>query len=71
MALKSYSFAPIKDKAAFKAQLAERFTGDIKNAKPNAPVVVYPRPDKEIPVEEMIEENDKIIIIWGIIHKNI
>ena len=51
-AYKEAEFNAVNPRSLLKAQLAERFTGDIKNAKPNAPVVVYPRPDKEIPVEE-------------------
>lgn len=51
-AYKEAEFTSVNPGSLFKAQLAERFTGDIKNAKPNAPVLVYPRPDKEIPIEE-------------------
>ena len=49
---KEAEFNAVNPRSLFKAQLAERFTGNIENAKPNAPVVVYPRPDKEVPLEE-------------------
>lgn len=45
---KEAEFTPVNPRSVFKAQLSERFTGSIKNAKPNAPVIIYPRPDKEV-----------------------
>ena len=45
---KEAEFTPVNPRSLFKAQLSERLTGTIKNAKPNAPVIVYPRPDKEV-----------------------
>ena len=35
--------APVEPRSLYKAQLAERLTGSIKNARPNAPVIVNPR----------------------------
>ncbi len=49
---KESEFNPVNPRSLFKAQLSERITGTIDNAKPNAPIVVYPRPDKEIPADE-------------------
>lgn len=51
-AYKEAEFNAVNPRSLFKAQLAERFTGTIENARPNAPVLVYPRPDKEVPLEE-------------------
>lgn len=51
-AYKESEFAPVKPRSIFKAQLSERFTGTILNEKPNAPVIVYPRPDKEVNADE-------------------
>lgn len=53
-AYKEAEFAPVNPRSIFKAQLAERITGSYKNAKPNAPVLVYPRPDKEVKSGETI-----------------
>ncbi len=39
-------FTPVEPRSLYKAQLAERITGSIKNARPNAPVIVYPRSEK-------------------------
>jgi len=47
-AYKESAFAPVNPRSIFKAQLAARFTDNYLNAKPNAPVIVYPRPDKEV-----------------------
>ncbi len=46
-AYKEAEFTPVEPRSLYKAQLSERFTGVISNARPNAPVIVYPRPDKE------------------------
>lgn len=46
-AYKEAEFTPVEPRSLFKAQLAERITGDIRNARPNAPIILYPRPDKE------------------------
>lgn len=62
-AYKEAEFTSVNPRSLFKAQLAERFTGDIKNAKPNAPVIVYPRPDKEVAKE------DNKVAISGIFEK--
>ena len=53
-AYKEAEFSPVNPRSIFKAQLAERITGSYKNAKPNAPVLVYPRPDKEVKSGETI-----------------
>ncbi len=39
-------FSPVEPRSLYKAQLAQRITGSIKNARPNAPVLIYPRSDK-------------------------
>ncbi len=39
-------FTPVEPRSLYKAQLAERITGSIKNARPNAPVIVYPKSEK-------------------------
>lgn len=44
---KEAEFTPVEPRSLYKAQLAERFTGNIQNARPNAPVIVYPKYDKE------------------------
>jgi len=51
-AYKESEFNPVNPRSLFKAQLSERITGNINNAKPNAPVIVYPRPDKEVKADE-------------------
>ncbi|MBE7019956.1 MAG: hypothetical protein E7411_00790 [Ruminococcaceae bacterium] len=38
--------APVNPRSLYKAQLSERYTGTIKNARPNSPVIAYPYPDK-------------------------
>lgn len=53
-AYKESQYAPVNPRSIYKAQLAERFTGNILNVKPNSPVIVYPRPDKTIPVDENV-----------------
>ena len=45
---------PVEPRSLFKAQLAERLTGSIKNAKPNAPVITSPRGEEEY----MLESNE-------------
>ena len=45
-AYKEAEFTPVEPRSLYKAQLSERFTGTIKNARPNAPVIVYPKSDK-------------------------
>ncbi len=51
-AYKEAEFNSVNPRSLYKAQLSERFTGVITNAKPNAPVIVYPRPDKEFSSDE-------------------
>ncbi len=36
---------PVNPRSLYKAQLAVRYTGSYKNARPNAPVLIYPTPD--------------------------
>ncbi len=49
---KEAEFTPVNPRSLFKAQLSERFTGTITNGKPNAPIIIYPRPDKEVSKSE-------------------
>ncbi len=51
-------FTPVEPRSLYKAQLAERFTGNIQNARPNAPVLVYPRSDKET--------NERYVTVSGV-----
>ncbi len=44
--------APVEPRSLYKAQLAERLTGNFKNAKPNAPVLASPRGD------DVLDAND-------------
>lgn len=44
-AYKESPYTPVNPRSLYKAQLSERYTGVISNAKPNAPVMVYPKPD--------------------------
>ncbi|MBE7029365.1 MAG: hypothetical protein E7405_03855 [Ruminococcaceae bacterium] len=37
----------VNPRSLFKAQLSERFTGTINNARANAPILIDPKPDKE------------------------
>ncbi len=53
-AYKESEFNPVNPRSLFKAQLAERMTGSIVNAKPNAPIIIYPRPDKEVSTDKNI-----------------
>ena len=46
-AYKESDFAPVEPRSLYKAQLAERLTGSIKNAKPNSPVIISPRGEFE------------------------
>lgn len=41
-------YTPVNPRSIFKAQLSERFTGAINKAKPNAPVILYPKADKKL-----------------------
>lgn len=50
---KEAEFTPVEPRSLYKAQLAERITGSIKNARPNAPVIVYPKSDKKTDVKEV------------------
>ena len=52
-AYKEAEFTPVEPRSLYKAQLAERITGSIKNARPNAPVIVYPKSDKVTKVNEV------------------
>ena len=45
---KEAEFTPVEPRSLFKAQLSERITGTIQNARPNAPIIVNPKCDKEI-----------------------
>ncbi len=45
---KESEFVSVNPRSLYKAQLAARLTDNILNAKPNAPIIVYPRPDKEV-----------------------
>ncbi len=38
-------YNPVEPRSLYKAQLAERYTGSYKNARPNAPILVNPFPD--------------------------
>ncbi|MBE7019957.1 MAG: hypothetical protein E7411_00795 [Ruminococcaceae bacterium] len=38
-------YTPVEPRSLFKAQLAQRYTGSFKNAKPNAPILINPFPD--------------------------
>ena len=49
---------PVEPRSLFKAQLALRMTGDIKNGKPNAPILVSPKAEAEL--------TDKTVAIAGI-----
>ncbi len=51
-------FAPVEPRSLYKAQLAERLTGSIFNAKPNAPIIIAPS------CEEIISDN--LLVISGI-----
>ncbi|MBE7021510.1 MAG: hypothetical protein E7411_08780 [Ruminococcaceae bacterium] len=44
---KEAEFTPVEPRSLFKAQLSERFTGTIQNARANAPIIVNPKCDKE------------------------
>ncbi len=48
---------PVEPRSLYKAQLAQRFTGNIKNARPNAPLLVCPR-------SEMVTD-DSLVTISG------
>ena len=39
---------PVNPRSLYKAQLSERYTGTYKNARPNAPILVHPSPDKNV-----------------------
>lgn len=43
---KEAEFTPVEPRSLFKAQLAERYTSTIRNARPNAPIIVNPKYDK-------------------------
>ncbi len=45
---KEAEFTPVEPRSLFKAQLSERITGSIQNARPNAPIIVNPKCDKEL-----------------------
>lgn len=51
-------FTPVEPRSLFKAQLSERFTGTILNARPNAPIIINPKYDKTV--------SDKKITVDGI-----
>ena len=57
-AYKEGEFTPVEPRSLYKAQLSERFTGVISNARPNAPVIVYPKSDKVT--------DDKAVTISGL-----
>ena len=44
---KESEFAPVEPRSLYKAQLAERITGNFKNVKPNAPAIISPRGEFE------------------------
>ncbi|MBE7021310.1 MAG: hypothetical protein E7411_07780 [Ruminococcaceae bacterium] len=50
-------YTPVNPRSIFKAQLSERFTGSIINAKPNAPVINYPKADSKL--------NDNSVTVKG------
>lgn len=39
-------FTPVEPRSLFKAQLSEKHTGTIANARPNAPIIINPKYDK-------------------------
>ncbi len=49
---------PVEPRSLFKAQLALRLTGDMKNVKPNAPILVSPKAEAEL--------TDKTVSVSGI-----
>ncbi len=53
--------APVEPRSLYKAQLAERLTGNFKNVKPNSPVVASPRGD------DVLDTND--VSIKGMFEK--
>ena len=60
---------PVNPRSLYKAQLSERYTGTIKNARPNAPILVYPMPDKwtdenEIKITGIYEKGATKVIIY-------
>ena len=46
-AYKEAQFNPVEPRALYKAQLAERLTGNYKNTRPNAPIISNPRGEEE------------------------
>ena len=42
---KENTHTPVEPRSLFKAQLSERYTGTIKNERPNAPILTNPSPD--------------------------
>ncbi len=41
-------FTPVEPRSLFKAQLSEKHTGTIQNARPNAPIIINPKYDKVV-----------------------
>ena len=50
---KEAHYTPVNPRSLYKAQLSERYTGVINNAKANAPIIVYPKPDKKTEKNEV------------------
>ena len=46
-AYKESQFAPVEPRSLYKAQLAERITGNFRNVRPNAPIISNPRGEEE------------------------
>ncbi len=58
---KESKYAPVEPRSLFKAQLAERFTGSYKNARPNAPILTNPYPD--------LVQDKTLVTVTGIYQK--
>ena len=51
-------FTPVEPRSLFKAQLSEKYTGTIQNARPNAPTIINPKYDKTT--------DEKTVVINGV-----